>query len=148
MSNEKPSTRELFRKISQLSSESEWTSEENRHALVEAGVDPETISARVFANINQSKKQLLASWKNAAHSKRAALLQQLDRTRASYIASLARPQLLDEIRRVIGNLTSEPDSQYAVAFRKFEQASDDDLRSLLEEIEMLRTVEHADGRCP
>ena len=145
MSNEKNSTRELFRKISRLSSESEWTSTENRQALVEAGVDPEAISARVLANITQSKKQFLTNWKSAAHSRRVALLQQLDKARATYISTLARPQLLDEIKRALGTLSLEPAAQYAVAFRKFEHASDDDLRSLLEELEMLRTVEHTGG---
>lgn len=141
MSNEKPDSHELFRRISQLSSESEWTSAESRQALVDAGVDPEAITARVLANLNRCKKESLVSWRNTAHAKRSALLQKLGIARTSQIDGLSRSQLLDSIKHAIGKLSPGTAEQYAVAFRKFEQASDDDLRSMLEELEMLRKVE-------
>ena len=144
MSNEKPGTRELFRRISQLSSEAEWTPEENRQALAEAGIDPEALTARVLANLKTHRQQAQASWRDAAHAKRSALLQNFGWGKISQqLAGLNRPQLLGAIKNAIDNLSAATRQEYVVAHRKFEKASDDDLRSMLEELEILREVERS-----
>jgi hypothetical protein len=57
------------------------------------------------------------------------------------LSALTRPQLLDRVREGIQRLPAPAAQQYAVSFRKFEEASEDDLRSMLEELAVLAELE-------
>jgi len=141
MSRSKPDTRELFRWITKLSSEAEWTLDETREALLEAGVRPDDLAERILQLVTRLKKESPFYWKTSAHAMRHELLEKIRLRVSSETVGLTRPQLLKRLNEAINRLPGPVAAQYGVAFRKFEEAAEEDLRSMLEEIAMIEDLE-------
>jgi acyl-CoA reductase-like NAD-dependent aldehyde dehydrogenase len=137
MSGGKPDSRELLRRIAKLSAEAEWSPDETREALHEAQLDADDFGNRVLQHVKRLGKESPLHWRNLAQAKRSQLLQQVKDRITSEAARLNRAQLLEKIQGAIQRLGPGANQGYAVAFRKFESASDDDLRSMLEELTIL-----------
>ena len=141
MNRSKPDSRELFRRIAKLSSEAEWTIDEAREALTEAGVRAEDVTEPIVQLIARLKKESPLHWKNKAAAIRRELLEKVRATATAETARLTRPQLLDRVKQAIARLPAPASAQYSVAFRKFEEATEEDLRSMLEELAILENLE-------
>lgn len=141
MNGSKPDSRELLRRIAKLSSETEWTPDETREALTEAGVRPEDITGPIVQLVTRLKKDSPFHWKTRAAAMRRELLEKVQARVRAEASGLKRPQLLDKVKEAIRRLPAPAAEQYAVAFRKFEEATEDDLRSMLEELAILADLE-------
>src|SRR5205814_976083 len=123
------------------SGEAEWTLNEAREALTEAGVRAEDVTEPVLQLIARLKKESPFHWKNKAAAIRRELLEKVRATATAEAARLTRPQLLDRVNQAVARLPGSASAQYSVAFRKFEDATEDDLRSMLEELAILENLE-------
>jgi hypothetical protein len=141
MDGNKPDTHELFNRITNLSSEAEWTREETREALSDAGVNPDDLAERMLKLIARLKKQSPFYWKTRAHAMRDALLEKVRLRVSSETIGLSRQELLGRLNEAIEQLPLPIASRYGVAFRKFEDASEEDIRSMLEEIAVIEDLE-------
>jgi hypothetical protein len=72
---------------------------------------------------------------------RRELLEKVQSRVRAEASGLKRPQLIDKVKEAIRRLPAPAAEQYAVAFRKFEEATEDDLRSMLEELAILADLE-------
>lgn len=141
MKRQKPGSRELLLNISKLSSEAEWTLDENRDALSEAGISTTDVTEPILQLVERLKKESPLHWKARAQAMRRNLLEKIHSRIAEEAAGLNRSQLVDRVRDAIARLPSPAEQQYAVAFRKFQEATDDDLRSMLEELAIIAEME-------
>jgi hypothetical protein len=57
------------------------------------------------------------------------------------VSGLTRPQLLGKLKEALRRLPTPAAEQYALAFRKFEEATEDDLCSMLEELAIIEDLE-------
>jgi hypothetical protein len=141
MGGNKPNTHELFNRITNLSSEAEWTREETREALLEVGVNPDDLADRTLKLLALLKKQSPLYWKTRAHAMRNALLEKVRLKVSSETIGLSRQELLGRLNEAIEQLPLPIASRYGVAFRKFEDASEEDIRTMLEEIAVIEDLE-------
>ena len=141
MKRQKPGSRELLRNISKLSSEAEWTLEENREVLSEARISTTDVTEPILQLVERLKKESPLHWKARAQAMRRNLLEKIHSRIAEQAAGLSRSQLVDKVRDAIAGLPSPAEQQYAVAFRKFQEATEDDLRSMLEELAIIAEIE-------
>jgi hypothetical protein len=141
MTAKKPDNRELLRRIATLSSEAPWSPAETREALSEAGVRSEDVVQPIVQLVSRLKKESPFHWRTRADAARRELLAKVQARLGSELSALTRPQLLDRVREGIQRLPAPAAQQYAVSFRKFEEASEDDLRSMLEELAVLAELE-------
>ncbi len=136
---QKPDSRELLRNISRLSSEAEWTPGENRESLAEAGIRATDVIEPIVQLVERLKKESPLHWKARAAAMRRSLLEKVHSRITAEASGLSRSQLLDKVKQAIGCLPAG--QKYAVAFRKFEEATEDDLRSMLEELAIIAEIE-------
>ena len=101
--------------------------------LRERGGDPAVIAARGRALAGQLLERRRLSWKEAARAKIAAATQAIARQRDD-LAKMSRFELL----QIISGLQQERGLSVAFQKRKPEEATDDELRELIEEAELLR----------
>lgn len=141
MNGSKPNSRELLRRIAELSSETEWTSDETRAALTEAGIRPEEIADSIVQLVTRYKKDSPFHWRARANARRQELLEKSQSRVRAETSGLTRPQLLHKVKEAIRRLPAPAAKQFAVAFRKFEDATEDDLYSMLEELAILAELE-------
>ena len=142
MNRSKPDSPELLRRIAMLSKEAEWTPDEARQALHEAGIRPQEVTDSILQLVTRLKKDSPFQWRNRAATIRRELLDKMQMRVRTETWGLTRPQLLDKVRETIRRLPAPAADQYAVAFRKFEDATEDDLRSMLEELALLSDLEN------
>ncbi len=141
MSGRKPDTGELLRRIAKLGIEASWTPEETREALSEAGVPPDDIATRILQLVTRLKRESKLHWRVKAQTMRQDLLEKVCAKGRAETAELTRPQLLQKLKRAMDRLPTPVAERYAVAFRKFEEATDEDLRSMLDEIAIFEDLE-------
>ncbi len=141
MNRQKPNSGELLRNISKLSSEAEWTPDENQEALAEAGIRATDVIEPIVQLVQRLKKESPLHWKARAEAMRRSLLEKIHSRITTEAAGLNRSQLLDQVQEAIRRLPGPVGQQYAVAFRKFEEATEDDLRSMLEELAIVAEME-------
>jgi hypothetical protein len=142
MKDRKPveSSGELFDRISRLTAEMEWSIEESREALLEAGIDPDKLVSNVLANVKGALKGSPEYWRNRAKAQREYLLEKIRKAATTTQEKLTRDELLRRIRETIARLPASVSQEYAVAFRKFEDCSEEDLASLLQELEIIEKL--------
>lgn len=142
MNRSKPDSPELLRRIARLSNEAEWTPDEARQALHEAGIRPQEVTDSILQLVARLKKDSPFHWRNRAATIRRELLDKMQTRVRTETRGLTRPQLVDKVKEAIRRLPAPAADQYAVAFRKFEDATEDDLRSMLEELALLSDLEN------
>jgi predicted P-loop ATPase len=144
MAAKESETDELFSWITDSSARAEWTQDERREALREAGVDPDKFVAQMMQRVSELKKSSGTGWKTQAHAIRDALLEKIKLKVTSETTGWSRQQLLSRLDDAIEQLPAPLATNYGVAFRKFEEASEEDIRSMLVEIAMLNDLESSD----
>lgn len=145
MAEKETDTQELFNWISSLSGQAEWTREETREMLLEAGINPEQFADRLLQLISRLKKQSPFNWKTRAHATRHALLEKIRLKVSSETIGLSRQQLWEKLNKAVEQLPLPIATRYGVAFRKFEDASEEDIRSMLVEIAIIRDLEQGES---
>lgn len=141
MNRQKPDSGKLLRNISKLSGEAEWTRDENQEALAEAGIRATDVIEPIVQLVERLKKESPFHWKARAEAMRRSLLEKVHSRISAEAGGLSRSQLLDKVQEAIRRLPAPVGQQYAVAFRKFEEATEDDLRSMLEELAIVAEME-------
>lgn len=145
MSGKRPDSGELLHWIGKLSSEADWTVQETREALSEAGIRPDDVANRVLQLVTRLKKESPLHWKAKAHVMRRELLEKVRAKVSAELTGLTRPELLKTLQEAINRLPPAMTAQYAVAFRKFEDATEEDLRSMLEEVAAIEGLDRDEG---
>ena len=108
--------------------------------LKSAGIDTAAIMKNVREKIGQAKaRQRLA----AAHEKRQTLLSKVTRLKA--MARESGPRLLEHVKQLL-ETEFGGQQQAAVLFRKFEEAKEEDLQTLLDDIVLLDDSDDEDER--
>ncbi|GEM_PF-6927337 len=111
-----------------------------RENLADYGIDPNELVAEGLAFINSLEKQERTKLARMKHRKLAEVVDKL--------RQINPKRSIDEVRRRIDEIfKTEDGSQLALAFfHKHEDLSDDDLRNLLSEAELLRFLEEEKKR--
>ena len=145
MGQNEPDTQELLNWITSLSREAEWSRDETREALLEAGINPDQFVHQMLEHVSQLKKKSPFNWKTRAHAMRHALLDKIRLKVSSETIGLSRQQLLGKLNEAIEQLPLPIAARYGVAFRKFEDASEEDIRSMLVEIAVIGDLEQGES---
>lgn len=118
--------------------------EELKEDLRSQGIDPEAVVERVQRLVETRLNEYRLKWQKQAKRERLAILERLRDVTAKLPAARSElERLLDEI---LSGLWGSRAQVYAQAyFRKLEQVTDNDLRSLLEDIERLKLLEGLEG---
>ncbi len=145
MPDEKPLTpaTDAVKALARLLHEPEIESEPREHIQAElksAGIDTAALLKSVREKINQAKsRQRLAT----AHERRQALLSKVTRLKAT--AARGGTRLLDQVKELL-DAQFAGQQQAAVLFRKFEEAKEEDLQSLLDDIVLLDAPDDEEHR--
>lgn len=97
--------------------------------LRSAGHDPEQVGRHYERLVDEMIRTSPYNWRQTARRDRQGALAELQENR-SRAPVLERGEILARIRQLLGQ-------SHAMAFRNYEDATDDDLRSTLEELEYL-----------
>lgn len=119
------------------------TPEEVEAILREAGYDPAKLAAEMQAFAEQSLKNSPLNWRNRAQQELTAARSHFESTLSR--VSRSRSELIEAIQQLLQQVGGQP--QQALAhFRNFESASDDDLASMLEELEYLKSQQQGQDK--
>ena len=110
------------------------TDEEVDAFLRSEGVDPEVIAANGRAFVEKALALSPLNWRNHAADRQKAQ-EELEAHEVSSI--LSRDALLAAINKIMSGLNPRQFAQASVQYRNLEEVSDEDLRSLLAELEYL-----------
>lgn len=107
------------------------TLDEIKEDLRSEGVDPD----EVLSKFRQLLREHAPTWKERAQSERAAALRAVQPLREK--VSRTREKVVSEIRHIVESLKQQGTEIVAGAYyRKFEEATDEDLESLLEDLKV------------
>lgn len=114
--------------------------------LTSLGVDPSGLAKRGTAFVAQVKEQERLSWQVHARARKAELQQRASGFGKNVPKDMSRGAILARLEEL---RTATPELGTAIRMaarkRKPEESSDDELRTLLEEMEALRAIEKDDG---
>lgn len=114
------------------------TSEEVDAFLRSEGLDPEDIAANGRAFVQKALALSPLNWRNHVADRQRAK-EELDAHKVS--PTLPRDVLLATIKKFLSGLSPQQIAQAGVQYRNLERVADDDLRSLLAELEYLNRKE-------
>lgn len=115
------------------------TPEEIHTTLRDAGYDPDSVAARMQAIAARAIENSPLNWRNRAQRELEA-----EKTRLETITSPQprnRAGIIDAIKQLLIGLSGQQ-FELAAHFRNFDQATDEDLASLLAELEYLAAQQH------
>jgi hypothetical protein len=110
------------------------TPEEVDAVLQEGGHDPDTIAARMKSIAERALARSPLNWRNRAQREVEAERSKLDKV--TPIVRRGRGEMITAIQQLLSRLQAHQLAP-AHAYRNFDQATDDDLASLLAELEYL-----------
>lgn len=114
--------------------------EELKEDLRAQGIDPERVVERVERLVLSKLNEYRLRWQEQARRERRAILERLPDFTAKLPAT--RPELERTLAEIISRLWGPGAEAYAQAyFRKLDQVTENDLRSLLEDLERLKLLE-------
>lgn len=146
MTKKKPleTSEEFANTLADLFNETEpETPEEIEAILREAGYDPAQLAIEMQAFAEQALKNSPLNWRNRAQQELTAARSHFESTLSR--VSRSRSELIDAIQQLLQQVGSQ--SQPALAhFRNFEAATDDDLASMLEELEYLKSQQQGQDK--
>jgi len=127
---------DLVRAFADLFDETEpQTPEDVDTFLREAGYDPDQVGARIQTLAEHALANSPLNWRNRALQELAQARAQLD----DFVATTprSRSEIIAALRQIIAQLGAEKCKLPAASFRNLERATDEDLASLLVELEYL-----------
>ncbi len=116
------------------------TPEEIDAVLRDGGHDPDTIAARMKSIAERALARSPLNWRNRAQQELEAERSKLDRV--TPIPRRGRGEIIAAIQQLLSRLQARQLAP-AHAYRNFDQATDEDLASLLAELEYLVGGKHA-----
>lgn len=122
------------------------TPEEVDAMLREEGYDPSDLAATFRSIAEQALKASPYNWKN-----RALREMQMERDRLSAkkpSSPLSRPELIVAIQKQISKASLGPSLSAGIYHRNLEELTDEDLKSLLEELQFLTPSENDETQTP
>jgi hypothetical protein len=136
---------DLLQRINRLSSEAEWTDTELRQVLSDEGIDPSLFLERVRAGVKKLLRDSPYHWRNRAKELRSKLGASILTAQLRRNQRLSRKQLLGNIEATLARMPPGLAQQLAFEHRNFEKCSDDDLQSILIEIECIASLGEPDA---
>ena len=135
---------DLFLRIAKLSAAAEWAADESREALRDADIDPDRFTAGLFDRIKGALKDSPAYWRNMAMRRREALMAKLQSATRSHIQRVwrGREAAIERIKAISARLPAG--TEYGVAFREYDKCSDEDLASMVEELEIIEQLSQSE----
>lgn len=110
--------------------------------LREAGHDPERVATEFKALAEQELEQSPLNWRKRARAEMEKEKTRLEGFEPSTLVPVRRADLIAAIQKLMSQLGSNTDSVALAHFRNFDQATDEDLASMLTELEYLATKTH------
>jgi hypothetical protein len=136
---------ELFQRISRLSSESEWTDDELRAALAAEGVDPSSLLIEVRSDVKRLLNASPHHWRNRARALRAELQRKLLVTQRKIKRTASREEVLNHIEASLARMPPALVQDFGFEYRNFSESSDEDLSSILIELEFIENLDPRDA---
>lgn len=147
MSDIKPikSITDLFHRINRLSSEADWTEEELLQALTEEGINPSHLLEKVRSDVKHLLTQSPYYWRNRARTLREILEGRVRAQDRQLAERLPRKELLGHIEATLARMPPSIAQQFALEHRNFGECTDEDLRSILLELECIEKLDASDA---
>lgn len=137
------SAHELLHRISRLASEADWTDAEVRQIFVEEGIDPSAFLERVRANVSRLLRESPLYWRNRAQTLRSKLQASVAAAQRRRGEQLPRKELLGTIAATLARMPPNMAKQFALEHRNFEDCTDEDLQSMLIELDCIADLTDA-----
>jgi len=113
--------------------------EELRESVRSMGMDPDHLLARAREQVTRAREQARLSWVTRARSRAEEVRQRI--RDAGLVARLGRQDLIRRIKDAAEGAFGTTSAEFVrTSFRNFESMPDQDLVSLLEDIEALRVL--------
>ena len=147
MSDIKPikSITDLFHRINRLSSEADWTEEELLQALTEEGINPGQLLEKVRSDVKHLLTRSPYYWRNRARTLREMLEGRVRAQDRQLSERLPRKELLGHIEATLARMPPSIAQQFALEHRNFGECTDEDLRSILIELECIEKLDASDA---
>lgn len=113
--------------------------EELRESVQSMGMDPDRLLARVQEQVARARDAARLSWVARAQSVLPHIRRRLGEGKV--VTRLNRDELLRRIHEAAEGMFGTRVQEFAASFRKFENLPNEDLASLVEDIEALRLLE-------
>jgi hypothetical protein len=137
-------SRDFFLSVNRLSGEAEWSDDELRAALASGGIDPSLFLAQVRSDVKKLMMESPHHWRNRARELRAKLGAQFAAAQRNVGSKLSRKELIGNIEATLARMPPALLEQFSFEHRNFVESSDEDLESLLVELECIQRADNAD----
>jgi asparagine synthetase B (glutamine-hydrolysing) len=147
MSDIKPikNSTDLFHRINRLSSEADWSEDDLLRFLTEEGINPSLVLEKVRADVKQLLRQSPYYWRNRARTLRETLEGRVQAQDRRLAAKLPRKELLGHIEATLARMPPSLVQQFGLEHRNFGECTDEDLRSILLELECIEKLDATDA---
>jgi hypothetical protein len=129
---------DLLQRINRLSSEAEWTDTELSLILSDEGIDPSSFVECIRADAKKLLSDSPYHWRNQAKALRSKLSEAFLSVQRRRTQRLSRRQVLENIETTLARMPPGLLGQVSFEHRNFEECSDDDLESMLVELEFIQ----------
>ena len=124
----------LFQRINRLSSEAEWSESELLEALLQEGIDPTLFLESVRTNVKKLLRESPYYWRNRAAALRSKLKSTMFAAQRRQTQKLSRKESSTISRRPWRGCRQST-QEFSFEHRNFEVCSDEDLESILLELD-------------
>jgi hypothetical protein len=147
MSDIKPikSITELFHRINRVSSEADWSEAELRLFLTDEGINPSLLLEKVRTDVKRLLRESPYYWRNRARTLRETLEGRVKATQRHLLEEMPRKELLGHIEATLARMPPSLVQQFSVEHRNFGECTDEDLRSILLELECIEKLDAPDA---
>jgi primosomal protein N'' len=136
---------DLFRRINRLAGEADCTDAELREIFVEEGINPSLFLEHARADVKRLLRESPLYWRTRASALRSKLLASVLAAERDQAQKLPRKDLLRNIEATLARMPPGLAQQLAFEHRNFEMCSDEDLQSILVEIECIAALGEPDA---
>jgi len=134
---------DLFQRINRLAGEADWTEAELKEAFVAEGIDPSSLLEATLADVKRHLRESPLHWLNRAKALRSQLQASMIANERRRSEKLPRKQLLGNIEATLARMPPNIAQQLSFAHRNFENCSDEDLESILAELEYIANLDES-----
>lgn len=132
---------DLFHRINRLAGEADWTDAELREALVGEGINPSVFLDRIRSDVKTLLRDSPLYWRNRASALRSKLVASVLTAQRRRTRKLPRKELLVNIEATLARMPPELIRGFAFEHRNFETCSEEDLESILLELECIEDLD-------
>ncbi len=116
-----------------LTDRPEESAEELRERLRNEGVDPDRVTERIRQLVATRSKEIRLGWQEKARQEREAAAERLKDVRG--VGGQSRREIIERIRAMLTGQAGPRPALGQAYFRKIEEMTENDLRSLLDDLE-------------